>query len=182
MAGVRTSITHPLEVAWLPTPWPGSVGLTFAPGKKDPAAATGAWDRDLDVDLARLKTVHGTAVLVSLIEDHELDLLHINKLPQATVAAGITFRRFPIPDVSIPNDASLVSALVAEIIQHAREGRNVVIHCRGGLGRAGTIGGCVLRSAGLAPEAALATLATARGPNCPETRAQRDFIRSFQAC
>lgn len=181
MADARTSVTHPIEVAWLPLPWPGKVGLTFAPGKKDPAAATGAWDRDLAADLQRLKTVYETAILVSLIEDHELDLLQIQQLPEAAAAAGIALRRFPIADVSVPADASLVSALVAEIGGHARAGKNLVIHCRGGLGRTGTIGGCVLRSAGFDGQAALAALRAARGVHCPETREQREFILTFPA-
>lgn len=181
MADARTSVTHPIEVAWLPLPWPGKVGLTFAPGKKDPAAATGAWARDLAADLQRLKTVYETAILVSLIEDHELDLLQIQQLPEAAAAAGIALRRFPIADVSVPADASLVSALVAEIGGYARAGKNLVIHCRGGLGRTGTIGGCVLRSAGFDGEAALAALRAARGVHCPETREQREFILTFPA-
>ena len=49
----------------------------------------------------------------------------------------------------------------------------------GGLGRAAIVGGCVLRPAGREPAAALADLKTARGPDCPETSAQKRFVEHF---
>jgi hypothetical protein len=58
-------------------------------------------------------------------------------------------------------------------------GDNVVIHCQGGLGRAGTIGGCLFVALGNSPEDALAEIRRARGPNAPETQAQKEFIRGF---
>ena len=54
----RTSESHPIEVGWLAGPWAGRVGLTFAPGKQQPFALTGAWMRNLQMDLERLRTVH----------------------------------------------------------------------------------------------------------------------------
>jgi len=56
-----------------------------------------------------------------------------------------------------------------------------VIHCMGGLGRAGTIGGCVLRAAGLDAPATFAALLDARGECCPETNAQRLYVQQFTA-
>ena len=51
----------------------------------------------------------------------------------------------------------------------------------GGLGRAGTIGGCVLRAAGLDVPETFAALLDARGPSCPETNAQRLYVQQFTA-
>ena len=48
-----------------------------------------------------------------------------------------------------------------------------------GCGRAGTIGGCVLRAAGLDAPATFAALLDARGPRCPETNAQRLYVQQF---
>lgn len=182
MAGAKTSVAHPIEVTWLPTPWPGKVGLTFAPGKKDLLLPGGGWDRDLTTDLTRLRETYGATHLVSLIEDHELELLHITELPATAAAAGLALHRLPIVDVSVPTDDAAVCDLVFAIAVWAQNGENVVIHCRGGLGRTGTIGGCVLRAAGLTVEEAFAALILARGPKCPETLAQRKFIRDFRPC
>ena len=175
----RTSQSHPIRVDWLPTPWPGNVGLTFAPGKKQKDAITGEWDRDLETDLLRLKTEHRTGHLVCLLEDAELTQLAIELLPIGALNAGIAFHRLPIMDGSVPRDQSDVQFLVSEVVRWATRGENVVIHCKGGLGRAGTIGGCVLRAAGMDRNSALTALAHARGPSCPETREQRDFIAFF---
>jgi ADP-ribosyl-[dinitrogen reductase] hydrolase len=176
---VRTSLTDPIEVGWLPTPWRGRVGLTFAPGKYDDYALSGPWARDLDLDLARLREHHGATRLVTLLEDHELDELRIPRLVEAATHRGLRVRRLPIVDGDTPADAAAFAALIADIAGWAAAGEVVVVHCRGGLGRAGTVGGCVLRLAGLDGEAAVAAVAAVRGPNAPETRAQRAYVRAF---
>ncbi|MCZ2110943.1 MAG: hypothetical protein LC118_15475 [Dehalococcoidia bacterium] len=144
----RTSASHPIRVDWLPTPWLGRVGLTFAPVKKQPDAASGSWDRDLTADIERLRAEFSAAHLVCLLDDSELVELEIEGLPSAAQAAGIAFHRLPIPDGSVARAPAEVMDLVSRISGWAEAGENVVIHCKGGLGRAGTIGGCVLRSAG----------------------------------
>jgi hypothetical protein len=46
--------------------------MTFAPGKKQKQSMSGCqWDRDLDVDLERLKTEYNTYSLVSLMRPNE---------------------------------------------------------------------------------------------------------------
>lgn len=177
----RTSHSHPISVAWLPTPepWLGKVGLTFAPGKWQPKAASGSWDRNLALDLARLKHDFDAAHLVCLLEDHELRELRIERLPDVTAELGIALRRLPIADGTVPQDAAAVANVVSDIVSWAQSGENVIIHCKGGLGRAGTISGCVLRSSGMDAQATLAALVEARGPNCPETAAQHQYVTQF---
>ena len=175
----RTSETHPIEVGWLAGPWPGRVGLTFAPGKQQPFAQSGAWRRNLQLDLERLRTVHGVEHLVCLLEDDELHKLVISDLAQRAVACGLKFERLRIADGAIPAEIGAVRELVARIGGWAAAGETTVIHCMGGLGRAGTIGGCVLRAAGLDAPATFAALLDARGPSCPETNAQRLYVQQF---
>ncbi len=176
---VKTSATHPIRVDWLPTPWLGRVGLTFAPGKKQPDAATGAWERDLGADVQRLRNEFEAGHIVCLLTDAELVALGVEALPEAVEAAGMSFQRLPISDGGLPPDDAALHELVAEIALLAAQGGSVVIHCKGGLGRAGTVGGCVLRHAGLTGDESLSALAAARGPSCPETAAQRRFIRDY---
>lgn len=145
----KTSASHPIRVDWLPTSWLGDVGLTFAPGKKQADAASGSWDRDLPADLRRLREDFRTDHLVCLLEDHELGELAIDPLPRLAAEAGIAFHRLPIRDGSVPNNVDDVANLIARIAGWAAAGENVVVHCKGGLGRAGTVGGCVLRAAGM---------------------------------
>ena len=175
----KTSVSHPIRVDWLPTPWLGRVGLTFAPGKAQPHAVSGAWDRDLEADLLRLREEFDAVHLVCLLEDHEFAELAIDSLADSAAGAGIHFHRLPIRDGAVPRQDADASGLVSDIVQWAAAGENVVVHCKGGLGRAGTIGGCVLRAAGMDADATLAALIEARGSNCPETSAQRDYVRRF---
>lgn len=163
----------------MPLSWPGRAGLTFAPGKKQPNAQSGNWDRNLAVDVDRLRDEFHAAHLVSLVEDHELAELGITDLPSAASARDIAIHRFPLQDGTAPHDRGAVTALVSDIVGWAAAGENVVIHCKGGLGRAGTVGGCVLRAAGLDAATALGALHSARGASCPETSAQEQFIADF---
>jgi ADP-ribosyl-[dinitrogen reductase] hydrolase len=164
MSDVKTSVSHPIRVDWISQELPGKIGLTFAPGKHAYARYEGGqWERDLDADL----------------EDHELAALRIPTLVHAASAHGIEVLRLPIPDGSVPPQLALVTGLLDDILAAARAGKNVVIHCQGGLGRAGTIGGCLLVRLGKSSEDALAILRDARDPMCPETEEQREFIRRF---
>ncbi len=180
MTDAKTSHTHPIRIDWLTTPWTGKLGLTFAPGKKDLDARSGPWERDLETDIQRLRDEYEVEYLVCLVEDHELEMLRIQRLADVAEQAGIALHRLPIVDLDIPDDASAVAQLVSSIVDWASAGSNVVIHCRGGLGRSGLIGGCVLRAAGFDGATALAELSAARSPNCPETNEQRRYVERFE--
>ena len=172
---VRTSITDPLEVAWLETPSEWRVGLTFAPGKRGPSTEGARWERDLHADLDVLV---GKAVrtIACLVHNHELVEWGIADLPAAAAARGIELLHRPIRDVSVPtlDDAR---NLVRELF--ARRDEPILIHCIGGLGRTGVIAGCLLRALDVAPEEALRRLVVARGKRCPETSEQRRFVTDF---
>jgi ADP-ribosyl-[dinitrogen reductase] hydrolase len=60
-----------------------------------------------------------------------------------------------------------------------RNGQDVLVHCRGGLGRAGTIAARLLIELGTDPVNAMAMVRKAR-PGAIETDTQEHFIRSFR--
>jgi protein-tyrosine phosphatase len=151
--------------------------MTLAPGKKDPHAQTGSWDRDLGADLDRLRVVYRTDVLVSLLEDRELDFLGIPNLVAAAQVCGIEVVRFPIPDGHPPEPVA-ARRLVRLILEALDAGRVVVVHCRGGLGRAGTIAAATLIESGLSVERATAVVRAARGGTI-ETPSQVAFLRRW---
>ena len=174
-----TSDTNALYVSWIDESLPGKVGLTMAPGKRGPGAYAGClWQRDLTQDLDHLVTEYKTGLLVCLLQDHELSFLQIPTLiEEATKRMKVL--RLPIPDGGVLPNAAPVREVVAEIERAARAGLNVVIHCRGGLGRAGTVGGCYLRERGLSNDEVFAALCKRHATKCPEKEPQRAFIRSY---
>ncbi|MDX9862971.1 MAG: hypothetical protein RBS99_18850, partial [Rhodospirillales bacterium] len=102
---VRTSLTHPLEIAEVPAgPDMGAVGLTLCPGKTDATALTGAWARDLEVDLAAVAD-WGAAAVVTLMEAHELERLNVPRMGERVRRHQMEWFHLPIPDVSVPDAA-----------------------------------------------------------------------------
>jgi hypothetical protein len=177
----RTSDTDPIRVDFVDPAahrLPGRLGLTFAPGKCG-RGVYAAWDRDLTKDLVRLRTEYGTKVLVTLIEEFEMKAVGIPNLRDAAERAGMRSLWFPITDGWTPPTPGAPIPLVREVCDHLANGDTVVIHCMGGLGRAGTIAACVLVARGVAPSRAVELVREAR-PGAVENRAQVTFVRRFR--
>lgn len=175
--GARTSVSHPLQIAFVAAgAGLGSVGITFCPGKQQHHAATGAWARDLDLDVSVIAD-WGAASVVSLVEDHELASLGVTSLGEAARAAAMEWQHLPIRDVSVP-DAAFETAWQKTgpaLRNQLRAGFNVLVHCKGGLGRAGTVAARLLIDLGWTPAEALAAVREVR-PGAVETRAQEAYV------
>jgi hypothetical protein len=178
---IRTSENDPIRVAFVDPAshgLPGSLGLTFAPGKCGPGVYA-TWERDLAMDLVRLRDEYGTRVLVTLIEEHEMREAGIPDLRRAVGRAGMTSLWFPIADVSTPRRPQDPIPLVGRILRHLTAGDTVVVHCMGGLGRAGTIASCVLAARGVEPARAIALVRAVR-PGAVQTPTQAEFVQLFR--
>jgi ADP-ribosyl-[dinitrogen reductase] hydrolase len=173
----KTSLTHPLEIAAIPAgPDLGRVGITFCPGKYDRHALSGYWDRDLALDLNAIRD-WGAAAIVTLLEPNELVLLRVEHLGEEVRRRGILWFHLPIADVSTPDEAferQWVSA-GATLRGLLRSGRDVLVHCRGGLGRAGTIGARLLIELGMEPAIAIRRVRAVR-PGAIETGEQMKYV------
>ena len=175
---LKTSGSDPLQVQFvgpLSVGVTGRLGMTFAPGKRA-AGISGRWERSLQIDLARLRSVFAVEVLVSLIETRELLELGITALAEVARATGIEVRRFPIPDGGVPADEQAFVADVRTTVASLRAGKVVVVHCRGGLGRTGLYAAACLRALGEPGDRAIARVRAAREGTI-ETREQEDFVR-----
>ena len=178
----RTSETHPLFVAWMPhetVNLPGHLGLTFAPGKHAPSMFGDPWQRNLDTDLQRLITVYHADCLISLLEEWEYEALKIPNLRQRAIALGLTVLHLPIPDGQTPSNPQRFEATVYNAIAQLQAGKTVVVHCRGGLGRAGTTTAAILVYLGRSPLDAMQAIRSVR-PGAIENADQEDFLMEWE--
>jgi ADP-ribosyl-[dinitrogen reductase] hydrolase len=174
---MRTSISHPLRIAVVTAgPEFGRIGITFCPGKYDPHGMSGAWDRDLALDLDAISD-WGAAAVVTLLEPKELMLLRVEGLGQEISRRNMLWFHLPIADVSIPSEKFEQAWDVAggELRSILRRKLDVLVHCRGGLGRAGTIAARLLVELGMEPRKAIASVRLAR-PGAIETSDQERFV------
>ena len=179
-SAVRTSTTHPLQIATVSVPGTsGAVGLTLCPGKKDTAAMTGAWNRDLDIDVLAIHAWGANAV-VCLMEGFELKQLDVEKLPTTVERQGMRWLHLPIRDVSVPSAAfeKEWAAKGQELRAILSGGGRVLVHCKGGLGRSGIVAARLLVEFGMKPEAAIALVRKHRS-GAIETSAQENYVRKL---
>lgn len=179
---IRTSASDPLRIATLDVPNGGAVGITFAPGKRQrDAMSGGTWIRNLEADLMAISS-WGAHMLVTLLEPHELVELGIPELASHAAAVGIDWYGLPITDGAAPDKRFLDPwmSLGPQFIRALRAGQRTVVHCKGGLGRAGTVACLLLHGLGLAVDAdqAMAMVRAVR-PRAIETSVQEHFIRAW---
>lgn len=122
----------------------------------------------------------GAEAVITMVQDHELDMLDVRDMGAQCQERGLTWLHCPIPDFDGPGpafeNAWVDSGEKARAI--LRRGGTVVSHCRGGIGRAGTIASRLLIELGAAtPDEALRRVRKAR-PGAVETREQEQHVLS----
>lgn len=179
MIQARTSRTHPLQIAQVRVREDyGYIGITFCPGKCDPYAATGAWQRDLALDLQVIASWCPT-LIITLMESIELSSLKVGNLGDAIQARGIDWLHLPIADFSTPNKHFEQQWLEQgkAIRTRLRRGENILVHCKGGLGRAGMIAARLLVELGWEPKTAIKKIREVR-KGAIETPLQLALVRN----
>ena len=158
----------------------GRVGITFCPGKHQSDAMSGTWSRDLDTDLDTIEN-WGAAAVVTLIEGHEMASLGVTSISDAVTSRNMSWYHLPIPDVTAPNSDFEKRWLVAgaELRDLLRSGFDVLVHCKGGLGRAGTIAARLLIELGWSSKEAIAEVRRVR-PGAIETSDQERHLQTVE--
>lgn len=166
---------YALRVDWLPPSalaLPGRLGLTRAPGRWSPGRSLDS-DERLREDFDALARVHAAKLLVTLVE--RMELAELGDLRAEARRARIGWVHFPIPDMWVPSDIAATRRLVSRVLRVVERGDAVVVHCWGGLGRAGTIAAACLVARGTPPKAAIAAVRATR-PGAVQTEAQERFV------
>ncbi|PSD15854.1 protein tyrosine phosphatase [Stenotrophomonas maltophilia] len=143
---------------------------------------TGAWARDLNTDIAAILRWNASH-LVSLLEPWEFSELRIEDLPAVAKAMGLKWHGMPITDGEAPDRRLLLQwpALSAALVREMESGCRVVVHCKGGLGRAGTVAAMLLLQSGASrtAENAINMIRRVR-PGAIETAAQEKFLARWE--
>jgi len=174
---VKTSISHPLRIDEVKIPkGSGIIGMTLCPGKKIKSAMSGVWDRDLDMDLQAIQA-WGAQALVNLMEEHEYDLLRVPEYAAKVRSYPMEYFHLPIVDVHPPDGrfVELWKSTGPKLREILLNGGKILLHCRGGLGRTGTVAAQVLVELGMPHEGAIYAVRAAR-PGTIETRDQERYV------
>lgn len=153
---------------WIDGPWAGKLALSARPRGGD-------WLKG-EIDDWRRAGIN--SVLSLLTPQEELDLDLRDEVTE-TRKLGLEFTSFPIPDRQVPPSQAKLGEVLDKLNKTLSAGRNVLVHCRQGIGRAGLVGACLLIKNGMSPGAALDALSAARGVAIPETMEQRNWIERY---
>lgn len=117
----------------------------MAPGKKDKS-----WNRSLTKDLAMIKSL-GIDVIICLVEYKEMNKLKMKDYEKLSKNMGIRFHHVPVKDESIPSENifSEYDKMAISTLKYLSNGKNVLVHCRCGMGRSSTFAFCCGIRAGL---------------------------------
>lgn len=151
----------------------GRIGLGHCPGRND------AEPRSVAADLNAI-VAWGARALLTLVEPHELTLIGAQRLPDLARELPLEWWHLPIEDMCAPDLAFEARWPTVSTAVHAllEEGSAVMVHCRGGFGRAGTIAARLLIERGMEPLEAIAAVRKAR-PGAIETVAQECFLSTL---
>nr|VWO97506.1 Chitin synthase 7 (EC (Chitin-UDP acetyl-glucosaminyl transferase 7) [Ganoderma boninense] len=119
---------------------------TLAGGRPKPET-----ERDLRYDLSRIKRA-GTACIVCCLDDTEMQTLGVTwtEYVQTANELSLDVLRIPIPEGLAPMDPAVLDSHLTKLIgTYTLQGDAILVHCRGGLGRAGLIACCWMLKLGL---------------------------------
>jgi ADP-ribosyl-[dinitrogen reductase] hydrolase len=153
--------------------------MTLCPGKYQPVSSTGSWDRQLDVDLQALVDM-GVHRLISLITEEDMTMLRVESLGEDAQRLGLAWDHLPLPDTTVPTDSWMERGMpvLEHLLGSIPEGEVAVVHCMGGLSRAGTFASMYLWLRGSEMREAILRIREERSPNAINHR-QVEFLLSL---
>jgi protein-tyrosine phosphatase len=156
------------SIYWLPNKWPGRLAIAPRPrGGEWLEDEMKSWKRG-DVD-----------IVVSLLTPDEIADFELQDEAAQAQTQGIQFHSYPVPDRGVPDSLGGIDELAKRLARDLQAGRNVVIHCRQGIGRSALLAAIVLGYLGVDEELAIKQISDARRLKVPETTEQCRWISDF---
>lgn len=141
-------------------------------------------DDSLEEDIINFANQKAT-ILVSLLTKEENFELGLQNERQLCEKYAIDFISFPIIDRSVPTERQTIQ--IRELAKNLIEKMNgildknekIIIHCRGGIGRAGMLCSAILIEQGIKPQEAIEKISNTRGLTIPDTEEQKAWIMKY---
>jgi protein-tyrosine phosphatase len=123
----------------------------------------------------------GIDTVVSLLERDEVEELGLAREAELCSQEGMEFISFPMADRGVPTSVPAAANLAGSLVSKLRDGKNIAIHCRAGIGRSSVVAACVMIAAGFTAPGAFDQISAARGVRVPDTEGQEIWVESFRA-
>ena len=150
--------------------WPGQLYVSSRPRGGDWLSDEAQkWRRD------------GIDTVVSLLTQDEESELDLQNEAKEAASQGMKFISFPVPDRGVPSSTTSAFSMLDAVHHELQRGKNVLVHCRQGIGRAGLVAASLLVLDGAEPHDAIEQVSKARGVRVPETADQERWIYRLPA-
>lgn len=165
-----------------------SFGICQCPGKVLAKGRDGKPHiRSISLDMKYFRDNYKIDMIICLLDKYELRAIGVDaeEYKSACEKNGIELKFYPIVEMGCPGEkpVDLEKILLNHIDAAMRKGKRVICHCRGGIGRAGTIACCMLLKFGLttACRDSVNVVRDIRDPRCVESKKQMDYILSYSS-
>ena len=133
---------------------------------------SGEWIEDEFKGIAQ----EGIKQIVSLLESRESYEVGLKNEKQLSEKNKMEFISFPIKDRGLPTSVKEFSKFTKSLYAQIAGGKNTVVHCRAGIGRAGIVASGVLLHCGFEPKEAFSLVSKKRRVEVPDTEEQYNWL------
>lgn len=137
-----------------------------------PAPIKGAKNRFYATELLE----RDVALVVSLLSPEEISIHGLKNQEETYRKVGLDYLNFPITDFSTPTDKDSFVSLVQELSTKIEAGKNIVIHCKAGVGRSSLLAGAILIYFGYDVKKVFEYIAKYRGVKVPDKQSQVKWL------
>lgn len=114
--------------------------------------------------------------LVSLLESSEIWELELQKEKELCEKYDIEFINFPIKDIHIPKEENNFIELAKQLASKIAIKKNVVVHCRMGIGRSSILVASIMICLGFDKNTVFNIIEKYRKLSVPDTKEQKEWI------